>query len=287
MDDPVLVMAILSFGLFAGMVATGIFYLAIVRPRLLELDRIERRNSDPLPRIIDMGKPEYLEEVQSSLADLRSTLETVHQQSDTQLDQQRITLQQLGEKIVTRLENLGQIEMMLRDTRQDITNQQQVYQALIDQLRVYSQDTQRQIVTLNQQMQQQDQRLTELLSQQAGQLSELSQQSKVIAEQTQHRGFLDTLARQISGLTSNFNGLKRQRPPFIPARLSDIRGIGPVYSGMLHEAGIVDFEQLAALTPDEVRNLIHVPRWRRINAESWIEQAKLFASQRRKLESGE
>ena len=68
-------------------------------------------------------------------------------------------------------------------------------------------------------------------------------------------------------------------------RLTDIKGIGPVYSGKLHEAGIHTFKQLASLTPDELVALINVPAWR-IDAESWIEQARLLASQREKLEAG-
>jgi uncharacterized coiled-coil protein SlyX len=67
-------------------------------------------------------------------------------------------------------------------------------------------------------------------------------------------------------------------------RLTDIKGIGPVYSSKLYEAKIHTFKQLAALTPEELQALISVPRWRAINAESWIEQAKLLAAQQDKVE---
>ncbi|MBN2305256.1 MAG: DUF4332 domain-containing protein [Anaerolineae bacterium] len=70
-------------------------------------------------------------------------------------------------------------------------------------------------------------------------------------------------------------------------RLTDIKGIGPVYAGKLYEAGIQTFRQLAAMTPDELYALINEPSWRMksIKAESWIAQAGHLASQREKVEA--
>jgi hypothetical protein len=70
-------------------------------------------------------------------------------------------------------------------------------------------------------------------------------------------------------------------------RLSDIKGIGPVYAARLYEAGIKTFRQLGAMTPEELHTLISEPNWRRrsVDAESWIEQANHFASQREKVEN--
>jgi chromosome segregation ATPase len=70
-------------------------------------------------------------------------------------------------------------------------------------------------------------------------------------------------------------------------RLTDIKGIGPVYAGRLYEGGIRTFRQLASMTPDEIHTLIGEPNWRRrsVDAESWIEQANHFASQREKVEN--
>lgn len=69
-------------------------------------------------------------------------------------------------------------------------------------------------------------------------------------------------------------------------RLTDIKGIGPVYAGKLYEAGIQTFKQLAAMTPEELYTLISEPKWRMrsIDAESWINQAQNLASQREKVE---
>lgn len=66
------------------------------------------------------------------------------------------------------------------------------------------------------------------------------------------------------------------RPPAPPTRLADIKGIGPVYEKVLHNAGIDTFEKLAALTPEQLNNLINAPDWRPIDAESWLEQARLY-----------
>ncbi len=79
---------------------------------------------------------------------------------------------------------------------------------------------------------------------------------------------------------------KKRTPVPGQDRLTDIKGIGPVYAGKLYEAGIYTFRQLASMSPDEVRVLIDAPAWRQkaVNAESWIEQAGLFASQREKVE---
>jgi predicted flap endonuclease-1-like 5' DNA nuclease len=70
-------------------------------------------------------------------------------------------------------------------------------------------------------------------------------------------------------------------------RLTDIKGIGPVYASRLYEAGIQTFRQLAAMTPEEVYPLLKLPEWRLRSADvpDWIEQAEHFASQREKVEN--
>lgn len=69
-------------------------------------------------------------------------------------------------------------------------------------------------------------------------------------------------------------------------RLTDIKGIGPVYAARLYEAGIQTFRQLAVMTPEEIHVLMDEPIWRKksIHPASWIEQARHLASQREKVE---
>jgi predicted flap endonuclease-1-like 5' DNA nuclease len=82
---------------------------------------------------------------------------------------------------------------------------------------------------------------------------------------------------------------KAARAPAHPGqeRLTDIKGIGPVYASRLYEAGIQTFRQLAAMTPEEVYPLLKLPEWRLRSADvpDWIEQAEHFASQREKVEN--
>jgi predicted flap endonuclease-1-like 5' DNA nuclease len=111
----------------------------------------------------------------------------------------------------------------------------------------------------------------------------LTQTSQASSE---HRNLLAGISENLSELVPDIDAISKRKTRVIkaPQRLTDIKGIGPVYAGLLHEAGIETFTQLASLTPDELLNLIDVPSWRRINAEEWIDQASLFASQADKVE---
>ena len=106
------------------------------------------------------------------------------------------------------------------------------------------------------------------------------------SERREQAGLLERVLQQIAQMVPLLN--KLAAAPLRPGqdRLTDIKGIGPVYAGKLYEAGIQTFRQLAAMTPDEVYALINQPKWRMrsIDAESWIEQAKHLASQREKVE---
>jgi large subunit ribosomal protein L21 len=70
--------------------------------------------------------------------------------------------------------------------------------------------------------------------------------------------------------------IKTPSPPPAAATLDDLQqisGIGPTYARRLNEAGVTSFGELAALTPDEIRQRMDLPPWQG-NVESWIEQAK-------------
>lgn len=59
--------------------------------------------------------------------------------------------------------------------------------------------------------------------------------------------------------------------------LQEIRGIGDVFARRLRAAGIRTFADLAALTPDEARDLAQAQPWQADPAD-WIEQAQALAS---------
>jgi predicted flap endonuclease-1-like 5' DNA nuclease len=61
--------------------------------------------------------------------------------------------------------------------------------------------------------------------------------------------------------------------------LKQIFGIGPKLEGLLNEAGILRFEQIANLTPDQITDLDDILNFkRRIERDDWVGQAKRFAS---------
>jgi predicted flap endonuclease-1-like 5' DNA nuclease len=62
-----------------------------------------------------------------------------------------------------------------------------------------------------------------------------------------------------------------------PDDLTGIKGIGRIYQWKLRDGGINSYEQLAQTTPERIREILDVPNWRRIEPESWIEQAKVLA----------
>jgi predicted flap endonuclease-1-like 5' DNA nuclease len=62
-----------------------------------------------------------------------------------------------------------------------------------------------------------------------------------------------------------------------PDDLTNIKGIGPTYQSKLHNAGITTYAQLAQATPELLQQIINAPNWRKPNAESWIEQARLLS----------
>lgn len=69
--------------------------------------------------------------------------------------------------------------------------------------------------------------------------------------------------------------------PAAPDDLKLIKGVGPVLERRLHELGVKSFADLAALTPERVKEIdeaIEFPG--RIERERWIEQAKEFLRRR-------
>ncbi len=57
-------------------------------------------------------------------------------------------------------------------------------------------------------------------------------------------------------------------------QLEQVNGIGMVYADRLRAAGIGALEDLANSSPDQLENILNIPKWRKIDYEGWIEQAK-------------
>lgn len=59
--------------------------------------------------------------------------------------------------------------------------------------------------------------------------------------------------------------------------LKEIEGIGPKSAGVMHEAGIHTYAQLAEHTPEQLKEILKEADMRTLNPETWPEQAKLAA----------
>jgi predicted flap endonuclease-1-like 5' DNA nuclease len=64
---------------------------------------------------------------------------------------------------------------------------------------------------------------------------------------------------------------ERTRDPLI-----DINGIGPVYEQRLFDAGIYTFAELAAQSPERLRELVGAKSWQETETEAWIAEAQQF-----------
>lgn len=78
---------------------------------------------------------------------------------------------------------------------------------------------------------------------------------------------------QIDSLRKEFEAYQRTHPD----NLMVIKGIGPIFQWKLRDAGINTFKQLASADPVEIRRLLSIKKWQRVNIESWVEQARDWA----------
>lgn len=62
--------------------------------------------------------------------------------------------------------------------------------------------------------------------------------------------------------------------------LTRVRGIGPRYAALLDEAGIRSYDDLAAISPDQLRDIIKPSAMQQINFDSWASQARALAGTR-------
>lgn len=82
---------------------------------------------------------------------------------------------------------------------------------------------------------------------------------------------------ELESLRSAFAALRRDhRDPLI-----DINGIGPVYEKKLFAAGVYTFDDLGAMTPEQVRAIISPERWQELDAAAWIAEAQALAHKSR------
>jgi predicted flap endonuclease-1-like 5' DNA nuclease len=93
------------------------------------------------------------------------------------------------------------------------------------------------------------------------------------AETASLRAGAEQLQARLTDLERRFARYKQNHP----ATLAEIIGIGPKIEDELRQAGIHTYTDLAARTPDELRALLDPPKWRHLDFESWIDQARRLA----------
>lgn len=105
-------------------------------------------------------------------------------------------------------------------------------------------------------------------------------------ERQEHIQLIERATGLMEQLYPLLEGLVNLHVPPGRDRLTDIRGIGPVYAAKLYEAGVDTFEELATLTPEEIQSIVKLPRWRMRETDftQWIEEARLLAERQKKLE---
>lgn len=341
MNEGMLVVAIITTGVFLVMFAVTLYYLLAIRPTLLH-------NTLPVvhtPRILtDISNQKLYQTMldqRESLLNLHQNLQQYAHQTNTLQKQTHDTLkvslsglanppaidlapleaiiQQLSDRITTAQAHLaqtvdlthGQFSHFQQQTQDQLWNIQQsletnpsaqipptldlsLMEGALDHLgraiaehwravkQMQSQLNNDQSLTSNQLRQMKSQLTTHDIA-----LQRVEDNIYRQATQTQQFQLLQDLQNQLAELSQQVQTLKAAPPPSVTPipvgqdRLTDIKGIGPVYSSRLYEAGVYTFDQFARLSAEEIELIIGIKG--RKDITSWIEQARLFASQREKL----
>lgn len=103
-----------------------------------------------------------------------------------------------------------------------------------------------------------------------------SRTREAIDNQQHLQNKLDEASTEIKRLQSKIeeSGSKVQLVYKRADHLEDINGIGPVFAQRLNEAGINTFADLAAQTPERVKEIISPKNWQAVDPEGWISQAR-------------
>jgi predicted flap endonuclease-1-like 5' DNA nuclease len=99
------------------------------------------------------------------------------------------------------------------------------------------------------------------------------------ASQEPHGGHSEEIAETAVPVLSKAVTIPLDTPPATPDDLKKIEGIGPKIEGILHDAGVLTFAQLAAATVSSLEKIVREDAGIRIAfPDTWPEQAALAAS---------
>jgi predicted flap endonuclease-1-like 5' DNA nuclease len=106
-------------------------------------------------------------------------------------------------------------------------------------------------------------------------------ESEAVAEALrQHKEELHQLSEQISAKDTQVEALRRELEVYQqthPDDLTQIKGIGKVYQRKLRDIGFSSFKQLADADPDQIRRMLGIKEWQRVDVSSWVQQARDWA----------
>ena len=78
---------------------------------------------------------------------------------------------------------------------------------------------------------------------------------------------------QVDQLRAEFDGYRQTHPD----DLTVVKGVGPVYQWKLRDAGVHTYQDLAESDAAQLRRMLDIKEWQRVNIESWIAQARDWA----------
>lgn len=107
--------------------------------------------------------------------------------------------------------------------------------------------------------------------------AEAQWRSRYEADLAGARAEAERLRAELTALERRFARYKLNHP----ATLAEIAGLGPTVEAALRSAGIHTYADLAARTPEELQTLLAPPKWRKLDFEAWIAQAKQLAQEER------
>jgi len=96
----------------------------------------------------------------------------------------------------------------------------------------------------------------------------------------QHSEELHQLREQITAKDNEVDELRRKFESYQkshPDELTHIKGIGPVFQRKLRDIGFSSYDQLATADPAQIRRMLDIKNWQRVDIESWVQQARDWA----------
>jgi predicted flap endonuclease-1-like 5' DNA nuclease len=87
------------------------------------------------------------------------------------------------------------------------------------------------------------------------------------------RDKLGAMDGQVDKLQNEFEAYQQTHPD----DLTVIKGVGPVYQWKLRDIGVGSYKQLATADPDQLRRMLDIKNWQRVDIQAWIDQARDWA----------